>query len=677
MTRWTLGLALAIGGLLRFEYLRELSASPFGRHLFLDAGWFSETAAAIASGHPITGPEALFRPPLYPYFLAMLLWFGGAEVLVPRLVQFALGLVQGWMIYRIALRTHGVLVGRIAGVLAFTFGMFIYFEAELLTATLATFLGTAAVFLLLEGRDSRFPAKAAASGVLFGLAGLAHGTLLVGALGAALWVSRRFGRGAAMLFVAAVLLCPGGVAVRNLVLHGEAIPVGGQGGINFYIGNSITADGKSALAPGAAEAEISIEKERYRDTMQAAARLHAERILGRELTVREVDRFWYSKTFEWISMHPRDTAALWMRKLVYVWNGSEIGNNRDFRDQAGRFTPILRFFLLQFSVLLPFALYGMIRGGGRRREQGLLAILLLTHTVVLVAFFVCSRFRLPMIPWLIPFGAAGLVAFLRDLRAGAGSPVRVAAASVALTALFLGTNARVLEAVGMNEILVAKDAPFHRSNLANLYRREGDFDAAIGEYEAAIAYGVSDPRMHLNLANCLAQTGRSSAAREHYRTVLELSPGYEAVVRCDLGVLSAREGDWESALREFRRSLAADPDHELSLVNQAATYLTAGRFEEAIVSYRRLVQGGIGEPAFVRSRLGLAYLEAGLLEEAEWESLEALRMDSGQIVAVVTLGKVYARQGRTEAAERMWEKARQLAPGAPAVEQAIRDARGG
>jgi Tfp pilus assembly protein PilF len=159
--------------------------------------------------------------------------------------------------------------------------------------------------------------------------------------------------------------------------------------------------------------------------------------------------------------------------------------------------------------------------------------------------------------------------------------------------------------------------------------------------------------------------------------VLELSPGYEAVVRCDLGVLSAREGDWESALREFRRSLAADPDHELSLVNQAATYLTAGRFEEAIVSYRRLVQGGIGEPAFVRSRLGLAYLEAGLLEEAEWESLEALRMDSGQIVAVVTLGKVYARQGRTEAAERMWEKARQLAPGAPAVEQAIRDARGG
>jgi hypothetical protein len=66
----------------------------------------------------------------------------------------------------------------------------------------------------------------------------------------------------------------------------------------------------------------------------------------------------------------------------------------------------------------------------------------------------------------------------------------------------------------------------------------------------------------------------------------------------------------------------------------------------------------------------------GRLEDAEREVLISLTLDPKDIVAVLTLGKIYTLRAQPEAAALMWEKARSLAPGMPLVERTIQDALG-
>jgi Flp pilus assembly protein TadD len=392
------------------------------------------------------------------------------------------------------------------------------------------------------------------------------------------------------------------------------------------------------------------------------------------LTVAGVDRFWYARGLEWIRDHPRDASALYLRKLVFFWNGFEIPNNRDFRDQARRFTPILQGFLVQYSILLPFALFGLIRGGGDRRAKGLLIAFLAAWTVSVAAFFVCTRFRLPAVPWVLPFGAAGVLAFAGDLRRAGTAPGPILRAGALLVALFALTNGMVVSRSGLADVTSQRDAPFHRYNLAVLYERQGDLDRAITEYRAAVAARSSDPRVHLNLGNLLARTGRHADARTEYHRVIRMAPSFEPAARANLGILATQEEDWSEAVRQFQRVLEVDPGQPSALVGLAAAYLSAGRFDEAVTMHRRALAAEAAPEGALRRSLGVAYLELGLLEEAEQESMAALRFDPEDIVAILTLGRIHRFRGDEESAERMWARARQVAPHAPAVERAIEEA---
>lgn len=675
--------ALLAGLLLRAEYLRELISTPFWRHLMLDAEWYDRMARHFLEEPPAAAEQAYFRGPLYPALLAGIYAVFGAGPFAPRMFQMMLGLALVLVCWAIARRTHGDRVAMLTAWLAATYGMFIYFEGEILAAAVATFLVAAGTALLLEG-DVRPEAdgrglllRFAGGGLALGLASVTHAVTMVLVPVAIVWAClrarRRFFSAAAVL--AGALLPIGVVTAGNARRTGELFPVAAQGGINFYIGNNPSADGKSALAPGFPEPEQTLAvADGYRDNVAVAAETLAERALGRELTVAGVDRYWYRQGLEWIRSHPRDAAVLYLRKVVFFWNGFEIPNNRDFRDQARRFTPILQGFLVQYAILLPFALFGLLRGGGDRRARGLLVAFLAAWTVSVCAFFVCTRFRLPAVPWVLPFGAAGVLAFAGDLRRAGSAAGRFGRAGALLVALFALTNGMLVSRAGLADVTSQRDAPFHRFNLAVLYERDGDLDRAIEEYRAAVASRSADPRIHLNLGNLLARTGRHADARAEYHRVIRMASSFEPAARANLGILATQEEDWNEAIRQFERTLEVDPDQRAALVGLAAAYLSAGRFDDAVAMHRRALAAEAAPEGALRRSLGVAYLELGLLEDAEQEALAALRFDPEDIVAILTLGRVYRFRGEEAAAERMWTRAREVAPRAPAVERAIEEA---
>ena len=669
--------ALVLAFLLRMEYLRELILTPFGRHLLLDPQWYDAAARAILADGSMAPGQAYFRAPLYPLFLAALYRISSDHLLLPRIVQLALGLWHAWLCVRIAQRTHDNRVATIAGVLAGAYGMFIYYEAEILTTALGTLLSTTTVFLLLEA-DRRDSTKwFGLAGVVLGMTAVTHATSLVLAPVAALWILGTRWRAprswaAAVLFVLGVVLPVGTVTLRNALVAGDPVLIASQGGINFFIGNNELSDGKSALAPGMPEAvQVITPDGEYRDTMQVAAQVLAERELGRKLSATEVSGYWYDRGFAWIEDHPKAAIAHFLRKLVFFWNAHEISNNRDFEDQARRFTPIVRIFLVQYAFLLPLGIFGIVRTGWRTRPRSLLVSLLVVYSLTIAAFFVCARFRQPAVAWLIPFAAAGAVALWEDVRRIRTSPRSSWTWLGVLAGLALVTNPTLVTRAGIAPVTVQTDAPFHRFNLAVLYEWEGNLDRAIAEYRETIATGVRDPRVHLNLGNLLARTGRHEEAREQYRRVLQIAPDFAGVVRSNLGLLAAQESNWEEAIRQFEECLDVDAANATALVGLATAYLSAGRLDDSILMYRKALASKAGPEGVLRRSLSVAYFEAGLLKEAETEALAALRVDPNDVIAVLALGRVYASEGRHYDAREAWARARRIAPGVPAVERAI------
>lgn len=670
--------ALVLAVLLRIEYSRELILSPFGRHLMLDAEWYDQAARALREGIALDPGRAYFRPPFYPFFVSALYAVSDGSIWLVRSVQWLLGILNVAICWGIARRTHeDPRVASVTAVLAATYGMFAYFEGEVLTAALGVVTTTGAAWLLLEGDRKPSFVMTFLGGLLLGLAAITHGTALALAPAAAVWtlLGRRRWRATALLTIG-VMLPVGGVTARNAIVSGEPVLIASQGGINFYVGNNPQSDGKSALAPGFAEVgQVLQSKDRYRDSVEIAGETLAEREMGRELSQAEISRFWYGKGLAWMRDHPKDaTAHLW-HKFVFFWSGHEISNNRDFRDQARRFTPILRVFLSQWALVVPFGILGLW-ATGRGRESRLLVAFLLTYALAITMFFVCSRYRQPAVAWLLPFAAAGGLRVWDRLRAAREAPRGAMTVGLALVALFLCTNGRFLTRTGIADVLAENDAPFHRFNLAVVFEREGNLDRAIEEYRAAASTGIADPRIYLNLGNSLARTGRGEEAREAYRTVMRISPEYSPLVQSNLGVLAAQSGDWQEAVRRFNECVVLDPTHVGGHLGLGLAYFELGRFDDAIVAFRRTLDLPGAPVVQVHRNLAAAYLEAGLPEEALREARAALQLDPEDVASVLTMGRAYLVEGRSEEASRMFRRAEQMAPGVPAVRKAIDEVEG-
>jgi tetratricopeptide (TPR) repeat protein len=101
----------------------------------------------------------------------------------------------------------------------------------------------------------------------------------------------------------------------------------------------------------------------------------------------------------------------------------------------------------------------------------------------------------------------------------------------------------------------------------------------------------ADPRdrnITVSLANALFDLGqmgeaeRFKEARVYYQKALEMEPN-DVNVRTDLGLTYyfGTPRDAESAIREYRKSLAIDPRHELTLQNLATALIRTGNSKEA------------------------------------------------------------------------------------------------
>lgn len=520
----------------RLLYLFEFQRSVFFSVPLLDAAWHEQWAGRVAQGHLLDGAP-YFRAPLYAWILALLQTLFGGGPWAPRLAQALLGAATAAGVAWAAARLIDRRSGLAAGLIVAFYGPLIFTGGELLHETLVTALLTGLFVLLVQGQlelddpdAGTLPWFLAALCLGFAAITRPNALAVLPALLAAPWLLSKSagltGRARRLLVPMAfgVLLPILPVTAINFIASGDLVWIASQGGINFYAGNNGAADGRSVIVP-----ELS-GTGGWEDFVPRVREI-AERAEGRKLRPSGVSDYWAGRAWSWIRENPAAAGALTLRKLGALLGGYEIPNNRDIgvarHDSlllsilVGRAGP----FFYPWGLLLPLAAMGLWLAPDRRRLFGAWAPALL-FALSLLPFFICDRFRLPLVPFLaVPAGLA-LVRLPELLARPARWRGALAAGGVALLL--------TLPTWGASTGGAPADA-WHKLGEA-LYNK-GEYSGSVEAFNEALRFAPDDPVIRLARAYALQGVGADSLAEIELTEVARRLPeSWQAQYGCGLSL---------------------------------------------------------------------------------------------------------------------------------------------
>ncbi len=628
-------LALSI----RWSHIILLAESdPAFAHSFMDARWHVEWARALVMG--VWNHEPFFRAPLYPFFLGALFKVFGMGLLAPRLAQGVLGALTCVLIWALGKKLAGPKVGKLAGIIAALYGPMVYFDAEFLIPVLFLPLTVGSLLLLIGAMKSSTEEKPVwgrltAAGFIAGLAAIARPNMLIMVPGIFVWIiweipgwRRRLTAFAVWL---ALFMAPVGfVTAYNAVEGGGFVPVAGQGGVNFWIGNNPGADGKTAMSP-AYYGPVSEVYSLYRDSVQVNSHLEAEKRLGRKLRSDQVSSYWFGQGLRFIFNEPGAWIRLSFRKVYFLINGYELPSNREIYP-VRRWSPILGVLLWErplafpFGLIFPLALVGMLLAWKNPEvdisAHRLILIYVFIYSAGVVAFFVTSRHRLPLLPALIPYAAfasASIPAGLKKMRARSMSRPGMAVVGMMVFALAL--------IMSNMDYLDVRQVPRreHHMNMGYAFTSEKRYEEALDEYRAALEEEPRLDRARFNIGAVYLFMGRLDEARSAFMETLEKNPRYTEAW-AHLGNVYFEEGNFADAEAAYRKALSLDPRHTLARYNLAILYKKKGDFDDYV---RELMQANRSDPNFAPVNIEIAamLMQQGRYEEAREFIERAVRID--------------------------------------------------
>jgi tetratricopeptide (TPR) repeat protein len=696
------GVALA----LRLLHVRQMRASPYFSILLGDAHGYDEWARRIAGGEWI-GHDVFYQAPLYPYVLGVIYAVAGHGLLLVRMVQAVIGSTSCVLLGLAASRFVSRKAGLAAGLMLALYAPAIFFDGLLQKSVLDVFFVCLSLWLIsrIQTTYNAEPAELAekrrkalrvprvprlSSSLFFGL-GLALGGLsltrenaLVFVAVIAVWTfvplpSLRSQRSLRSLFFfaagLALVLVP--VAARNSLVGGGFYITTAQFGPNFYIGNNAGADGTyQSLRPGRGAPEYE---------RQDATEL-AEHARGRRLTPAEVSSYWTGRALDFITGRPAAWLALMARKTALVWNATEMVDTESQESHAEWSWPLrLLGPVAHFGVLVPLALLGLIVTWRDRSRLAVVYALLATYAASVVAFYVFGRYRYPLVPLLLIFGAAAVAeapAFVRTLRLPGSLATMAALIATVIFTNWPMLSAATMRAVTENNLATALQsekrldeamAHYQRaialrddyapaySNMATALREEGRVDEAVAAYERALALQPDFPDAHYNLANALVDRGRTAQAIEHFQIALRSIPG-SVETHTNLAGALAASGRPDEAVKELRLALALDPNAVQAEHNLGNLLAAMDQTDEAI---DRLMHAAQLEPADtgLRYDLGSTLLQAQRFDAAAAQFREALRLAPGSAETHNNLGIALGSLGRLDEAIDQFQQALKIQPG--------------
>lgn len=530
---------LVVACTVRGVALASFTDSSYGEYLFPDENTYHNWAQALLLGERVATHDLSALP---AYLLACVYKLGSVAPNHMRVLNVVLGTLACAFIYRCGAALGGECAGALAGIVAALYKPFVFLSVTLLKESLVVCAFSVVIWSLLTCRLGqpllRLALLGAASSVLFDVrpnAVLAVAVAVVMALSSIARGTWGSTRGAPAL---AVVLGFVSISTPLMLLNHHAsgrlspMPVGG---FNLYLGNYLPSS-VPFYRPVPFVSSTPSEQ-----TPQFA--IEASRRTGHPLTAAEASGFWTWEVLAEARRQPRAFARKLMHKALAVLNAHEEADNHDI-EFLSRFVPFLQLPLIDFGLLMPLGVAGLLTSLRRDPRLGALLFVASAYTVTLILFFSNMRIRLPLVVLLIPCAAVGVRHLVLAGRTSVAGTARFALLVVALGAI---AN---LPLPGKGDLTAHYN--FHAIKLSNA----GDHAGAEGYWtRSAAAHGAYSDYGRLWLALGANSRGDSRAAHRLLANVSDAS--FAAAHKHDLsGDLLRTEGRLDEAALHYERAIA-------------------------------------------------------------------------------------------------------------------------
>ena len=575
----------------RLIYLIELhSKSPFSSYLYLDAFRYNSWAQSIAFGvkHVI---EPTFRAPLYPIFLAVIYKIFGHDLLFARLMQMFISALICVMIYFIALKVFNKRTAIISSLLGAFYGPFVYWAGEILIVTLIVFLDLLMLLILLNAFDKPKKLYWLLGGVVLGLSSIARPNvlILIPWVTALIFLMNKFRETSTtkklrfvymLCFLTGIFVVVTPVTIRNYITAKDFVLISSQGGINFYMGNNPYADGKTAQPPGRVQTHGE-----FLDDAWLVSVVFAEETAGESLKPSQVSRFWYLEGLRFIFENPLEWFRLMYKKFAYFWTGVEITNNEDVY-YFTRFSNMLKFLMwhkglaFPFGIICPIALVGAIISRRYWRKLLLLYGFIFFYMASVMLFFVCARYRLPVVPILLIFAGYTINYWVEKLKS---REYKLFAYCFACTIL-----AGILANIDVDGVSNRNRARSHLYG-GRAYETLGNYELAVKEYHNATEFVAEHVEANHGLGIVYLKMRKYNLAEQMFKKVLEIDP-YSAPPHFNLGSVYVAQSKYNEAVNEYEAVLKIDSNDERAACWAAVVYERLDQWDEALKKWEMVLQ---------------------------------------------------------------------------------------
>ena len=127
------------------------------------------------------------------------------------------------------------------------------------------------------------------------------------------------------------------------------------------------------------------------------------------------------------------------------------------------------------------------------------------------------------------------------------------------------------------------------ADLAEIYRAQGKFDAAIAAYRKSLELNPKVAAAHYHFGTLLASQGQAAEAVECFCRAVQLEPGH-APAHTELGRIAQQEGRLAEAQAAFEIAVQATPDDPQAYLRLGICLAGQGQWHAAIACYEKALR---------------------------------------------------------------------------------------
>jgi tetratricopeptide (TPR) repeat protein len=223
---------------------------------------------------------------------------------------------------------------------------------------------------------------------------------------------------------------------------------------------------------------------------------------------------------------------------------------------------------------------------------------------------------------------------------------------------------RLAKALPFRGLTEAYDYERNQFSLGFEFYERGYFEQAQVFFERALKDDPQSAEAYYGLGSAYLQQQKSNEARKCFERVLQLHTTYPGTLPNawnNLGILSAREGNIDLAIQQFRHALQIDPEHSIALQNLGSAYRQKKDWPAAEQALERSLALNPDDPE-ANYGLAMVYAQQNDNEHAYEYLQKALAARPTYPEALNNLGILYLRTRRPEEAIRSFEECMRVAP---------------